>query len=106
MAKPEYYRGECALCGGLFTARDLDKVYVRRGTYGRLMTIACLCQNCTARLADYLGRELPDLHAPYARRPMPSFCPNCTATVSKNDIFCRRCGEKLEGNPWAGRRAE
>ena len=106
MARPEDYRNDCALCGQTFTARDLDKVYVRRGTYGRLVTIACLCQNCTARLADYLGHELPDLDAPPARRPMPSYCPDCMTTVSRYDHFCKYCGEKLDRNPWAGRRAE
>lgn len=106
MARPEYYRSCCALCGRGFTARDLDKVYVRRGTYGRLVTMACLCQNCTARMADYLCIELPDLDAPCARRPLPSYCPNCMTRVSKYDCFCKNCGEKLEHNPWAGRRAE
>ena len=101
MAAPEYYRGECALCGGLFTARDLDKIYVRRGTYGRITTVASLCRNCTARLADYLGRELPDLDAPARRRALGAFCPKCCTIVSKYDRYCKACGEKLKGNPWA-----
>lgn len=101
MARPEDYRGECSLCGGIFTARDLDKIYIRRGTYGRLATVAATCQNCTARLADYLGQELPDLDAQHFRRGPGSYCPACMTVVSQRDRFCRHCGEKLEDNPWA-----
>ena len=54
-----YFRGYCVLCGAGHAKREMDKIIVVRGSYGKPKTIAYTCANCSPRIAEWLGVEFP-----------------------------------------------
>ena len=55
------FRGYCVLCGAGGPKRDFDCIMIRRGSYGNPKKLAYTCRDCSLKLADYLGVELPEM---------------------------------------------
>ena len=92
------FRGYCVLCGTGFSKRELDRVYISNGRYGPHRLMAYICRDCSSKVADYLGVELPDVDGETQKRKLYeyTFCPKCWAQVKKTDRYCRYCGNRLE----------
>ena len=55
------FRGYCVRCGSGGRKSEFVHLLIRNGSYGPTKTMAYLCRDCAASLADQLGVELPAL---------------------------------------------
>lgn len=89
------YVAACTLCGDVQPTRDLIRVKLQLGPYGSPKTAARLCSACTARLADWMSAELPDLDA-VRKQQLPGLCHKCFRFSSSQNRFCPHCGAPME----------
>ena len=91
------FRGYCVLCGDGYAKRDIDRIYISNGRYGPHKIMAYVCRNCSPKVADFMGVELPDIDSEPQRRKMYNYaqCPYCMADTRKKDRYCWSCGKEL-----------
>ena len=91
------FRGYCVLCGDGYPKRELDRIFISNGHYGSHKTMAYVCRSCSAKVADFLGVELPDIDETQERKLYEySFCPACYGQVKRSDLYCSYCGQRLK----------
>lgn len=73
------FRGYCVLCGVGGPKRDFDRIMIRNGRYGSPKQMAYTCRECSSKVADFLGVELPDVDHTESRKPYQysRYCPAC-----------------------------
>lgn len=89
------FRGYCVLCGDGHAKRDMNKILISYGRYGHPKMMAHVCVDCSSKVADYLGVELPDEETQRRRLYEDHRCPHCRTSVKKTDRYCWYCGEQL-----------
>ncbi len=89
------FRGYCVLCGDGHSKREMNCVLVRFGSYGSPKTMAYVCQNCTPKVADWLGVELPDEEERHRKLYDYPRCQHCQTRVKTTDRYCWYCGNGL-----------